>query len=377
MDYIQNNPLTGEALKVPGLAGANSIVYYDSDERAGPFAITAACLKQGFVWGQELTLRDEGERTRRYKLSPRDTQRLLALAYSKVHFAKLNNERTPLFVQDSWFRTFSQPQHRFQFFFEDHQILIIEALWEEARSLTLEAKALKTLEGFSQLEDSTGSGLMLSFNPEPYPGHLLAPSSGSLDLKGISYGCVPTEIPIAMQFLLDEALVCRTRAHGNAIYITPRGYSAIEKIRRDQYPVDASAFLICRFNGNLDAIYDRVYSQFGKGNLPGCEILRVKDRPHIDRVDDRILADIRRAALVVVDLTDYNFNIGFEAGYALALNKPIVWTKQHLEPTVGLDLPFDIQSHNILTYNPASPESFISELYPRIQVALEQAGKGH
>jgi hypothetical protein len=48
--------------------------------------------------------------------------------------------------------------------------------------------------------------------------------------------------------------------------------------------------------------------------------------------------------------TDHNFNLAFEAGYALALNKPIVWTQKN--DGKEFRLPFDIQSQNILLWHP-------------------------
>lgn len=79
----------------------------------------------------------------------------------------------------------------------------------------------------------------------------------------------------------------------------------------------------------------------------------------------------RAASFVLVDLSDNNFNVGFEAGYALALGKPIVFTMQ--KPEGELKLPFDIQSHNILVYDAADHSEFKEQLPFRIAAALGKA----
>jgi hypothetical protein len=75
--------------------------------------------------------------------------------------------------------------------------------------------------------------------------------------------------------------------------------------------------------------------------------------------------------VVLVDLTEQNFNVAFEAGYALALNKPIVWMKKK-EPD-GLKMPFDIYTYNCLEWDPSNLESFRQDLKFRLLAALQKA----
>jgi nucleoside 2-deoxyribosyltransferase len=118
-------------------------------------------------------------------------------------------------------------------------------------------------------------------------------------------------------------------------------------------------------------MYREVYGKIGENGRVPIRIYRVSDKHHIDRIDDRILSQIQKAPVVIVDLTEENFNVAFEAGYALSQGKPIVWTKQHSEGK--LELPFDIQSHNILLYNPEKLTEFNENLEFRILAALSKA----
>lgn len=50
------------------------------------------------------------------------------------------------------------------------------------------------------------------------------------------------------------------------------------------------------------------------------------DLVHGDRIDDRILVELQRSRLVLVDTTGHNANVVFEAGYALGLGRTVLWT---------------------------------------------------
>ncbi len=105
----------------------------------------------------------------------------------------------------------------------------------------------------------------------------------------------------------------------------------------------------------------------------GCPVRRVKDIHHVDKIDDRICAEIQGATIVLVDLIDDNFNVGFEAGYALALGKAVVWAKK--KGTTGLQMPFDIYTYNCIEWEAADHASFREILGYRMRAALEKASR--
>lgn len=53
---------------------------------------------------------------------------------------------------------------------------------------------------------------------------------------------------------------------------------------------------------------------------------RVDSEPHLERIDLKILGDIRQSRFVVADVTQQKTGVYFEAGFALALGKSVVWT---------------------------------------------------
>jgi hypothetical protein len=68
-------------------------------------------------------------------------------------------------------------------------------------------------------------------------------------------------------------------------------------------------------------------------------------------IPDQIWQGIRRAEVVIADVTGANPNVYYEVGMAQALGKEIVVLTQDDPKT----LPFDIRSSRSLTYDPADP----------------------
>jgi nucleoside 2-deoxyribosyltransferase len=47
---------------------------------------------------------------------------------------------------------------------------------------------------------------------------------------------------------------------------------------------------------------------------------------HVNKICDQILAEVRAAELVVADFTGFRSGVFFEAGFAMALGKPVICT---------------------------------------------------
>jgi len=78
------------------------------------------------------------------------------------------------------------------------------------------------------------------------------------------------------------------------------------------------------FNPDLVNIYE-------KGIVPALEAngydpVRV-DRIHFnDKIDDRIIAEIRKSGLLIADFTGHRGGVYFEAGFALGLGIDVIFT---------------------------------------------------
>jgi nucleoside 2-deoxyribosyltransferase len=77
----------------------------------------------------------------------------------------------------------------------------------------------------------------------------------------------------------------------------------------------------------------------------GYRSLRVDNKEHIGKVDDLIMAEIQESRFVVADFTGHRGGVYFEAGYALGLGLPVIWTcrEDNIEK-----LHFDIRQYNCI-----------------------------
>jgi hypothetical protein len=100
----------------------------------------------------------------------------------------------------------------------------------------------------------------------------------------------------------------------------------------------------------------------------GLRAERVKDVPGDYRITDRILASIRRAALVVVDLTDERPNVYFELGFARGLGKTVITILRE-----GTKAHFDVQDWTYLPYIDSRPLE--NDLIERFEYELERREK--
>ena len=106
----------------------------------------------------------------------------------------------------------------------------------------------------------------------------------------------------------------------------------------------------------------------------GYRPLRIDQKEHINRIDDEIIAEIRRSRFLVADFTQggegARGGVYYEAGFAQGLGLPVVFTcrKDSLD-----DLHFDTNHYNHIAWS--TPEELRDKLRNRI-LAAPQLGEG-
>ena len=109
--------------------------------------------------------------------------------------------------------------------------------------------------------------------------------------------------------------------------ITVEGYSYLAEI--DHAVTDSpQAFVAMWFDKSMDEVWE-------KGLRPairdaGYEALRIDRKEHLNKIDDEIIAEIRRSRFLVADftqgVTEPRGGVYYEAGFAHGLNIPVVFT---------------------------------------------------
>lgn len=122
--------------------------------------------------------------------------------------------------------------------------------------------------------------------------------------------------------------------------ITAAGWEYLETIgvlnaRSDQ------AFVAMSFDSTLASVYDN-------GIAPAIEKAgyrshRVDRTPHLERIDAKIIADIRASRFVVADVTQQKAGVYYEAGFAHGLGLPVIWCVHRDELA---NVHFDTRQYN-------------------------------
>ena len=89
----------------------------------------------------------------------------------------------------------------------------------------------------------------------------------------------------------------------------------------------------------------------------GYRPYRVDAEPHIDRIDAKIVAEIRNSRFLVADVTQQRPGVYFEAGFAIGLGLPVFWLvrKDDLD-----NVHFDTRQYNHIIWD--SEENLASQL---------------
>lgn len=148
----------------------------------------------------------------------------------------------------------------------------------------------------------------------------------------------------------------------NEVRLTLAGWQRVRELRKTR--ADArQAFVAMSFAPTLRPV-------FSDGILPALEAcgyraMRIDMSQHNEKIDDRIIAEIRKSALLVSDVTGHRAGVYFEAGFALGLGIPVIWTCRDADIR---DAHFDTRQYNHIVWR--SPEDLRSKLRARIEATL-------
>jgi hypothetical protein len=133
------------------------------------------------------------------------------------------------------------------------------------------------------------------------------------------------------------------------------------------YPVHGRCFVAMAFRDSLlEAYTEGIHAAIKKDC--GFEAVRMLELEHNDKICDRIIVEIRKAQFVVADFTFHRGGVYFEAGFAHALGRPVIWTCR----ADGFDeLHFDTRQFNHIAWN--TPADLRLKLADRIRGTIPGA----
>ena len=177
----------------------------------------------------------------------------------------------------------------------------------------------------------------------------------------ITYSQDDDELYYLTNFLSDEGLISLV-AMGGMAEVTPRGYLRYEELQTHQSS-SAQGFVAMWFDAEMRDAYLRGFEVGIRQS--GYNSMRIDRVEHVGKIDDEIIAQIRRSRFLVADFTGHRGGVYFEAGFALGLNLPVIWTcrRDHVD-----GLHFDIRQFNCIDW--AEPGELADRLQKRIEAVI-------
>lgn len=190
------------------------------------------------------------------------------------------------------------------------------------------------------------------------PGHavrLLGPSDHS-----IGYAKEWSEVRYYLSYLEEQKLVSTIGEW--TITVTVPGWERV-RVLEQAMPSSRICFIAMWFDESMHKVYEDGISP--ALNDTGYEPLRIDRLEHVNKIDDEIIAGIRKSKFVIADFTNHRGGVYFEAGFALGLGRNVIWTCRKSDLTLT---HFDTRQFNHIDWE--TPAELRERLRNRIQAVI-------
>lgn len=153
---------------------------------------------------------------------------------------------------------------------------------------------------------------------------------------------------------------------GDGCVLSFEGETYLESLKANSSTSD-QAFVAMWFSPSMSGAYAEAIAPaiIQSGYRP----LRIDQKEHANKIDDEIVAEIRNSRFIVADFTSESDKprggVYFEAGFAMGLNKPVIWTCR--EDMIN-QVHFDTRQFNHITWT--DMDEFKSKLKNRIGAVI-------
>ena len=150
--------------------------------------------------------------------------------------------------------------------------------------------------------------------------------------------------------------------HQMVFHITVEGYAHLAKLDASNNESD-QAFIAMWFDETMDSVWE-------EGIRPavesaGYDPIRIDRTEFADKIDDRIIAEIRRSRFLVADFTHgekgIRGSVYYEVGFAHGLNITVFFSRRK---DCSEEIPFDTRQYNHIEWE--TPEDLKTRLLSRI-----------
>jgi hypothetical protein len=149
------------------------------------------------------------------------------------------------------------------------------------------------------------------------------------------------------------------------VRLTAKGWDRVDDLKRGKLAEKPNqAFVAMWFSAEVQAAFT---DGLKKGIMAaGYSPMRIDNSEHNNKIDDEIIAEIRKSRFLVADFTGSRGGVYFEAGFAVGLGMPVIWTCR--KDKLDTDLHFDTRQYNHIDWQ--TPAELAERLQHRIEATI-------
>jgi predicted RNA-binding Zn-ribbon protein involved in translation (DUF1610 family) len=189
------------------------------------------------------------------------------------------------------------------------------------------------------------------------------------------------ELDFCLRFLAEKGFIEEPHApqqakgrppqgqEGITCFLTPAGWAALENAK---VPSSAAPATHAALTAAVAATVDPAFwaKGFSAGlQAAGFNAVRVDARAQTGKISDDIIVELRRADILIADLTDHSPLTLFEAGLALGYGKPVFWTGEEAAVR-DKGFPLDLRQRTVTTWTKEDPATFAARLSLRVEAEI-------
>jgi DNA-binding MarR family transcriptional regulator len=132
---------------------------------------------------------------------------------------------------------------------------------------------------------------------------------------------------IIKQLSQDEMIEVRSSSDSffpAYVTVTVKGWNRIAELENVNGLESKQVFVAMWFDSEMNSVYKNAIATAVKE--AGYEPVRIDKVEHNNKIDDEIIVKIKQSKFVIADFTGHRGGVYFEAGYAMGLGKPVIWT---------------------------------------------------
>ena len=230
---------------------------------------------------------------------------------------------------------------------------------QRTRPLAVDVRAERLLRFISTQLRSIGDGVVLDW--------MGATEAADMQALAWSESASVSDTQFLLKYLDSVGWV---EPHNNGHRVTVEGYRRLAEAKTN---VDSGQAFVAMWFG------DKMNEAYARGIEPaiqdaGYKPMRIDRKQDVVKIDDEIIAEIRRSRFLVADFTHGDDGarggVYFEAGFAFGLNIPVIYLCR--EDSIN-KIHFDTRQYHHITWS--SPEKLCERLTKRI-LALIGEGPG-